>query len=422
MEALLTHGEGLLVPERMIVAPSVGVFRPLDDVDAGDHVDEGQTVGHLDGPGTSTPVCSPFRGQLVGHARPPRRAPPRGPARRLAASRLSMRAAIAGWGTAAPRAAAHQRRPRAARRHQRRVDRRAHRHPRAARRRPTARPPRASRSRPARRRSSTPGSRPTPSTSSSSRPRRPSSPSPTPARSSATASACAAARSTSTPGAPGFVYELVVGVVDARPPATSTTCWSSAPRRSRASSTRTTAARASSSATAPPPWCSARRPTTGPVCSRGTSGATARPPACSRSPPAAAACPRRAETVADGEHYLQDGRARRSSAARCGSSSSRRPTALERAGVDRRRRRLVRPAPGQRPYHRGRRATGSGIPAERTIVNIDRYGNTVAASIPLVARRGRRRRPAAADGDLVLLSGFGAGLTWGSALLRWGRA
>ena len=32
----------------------------------GDHVDEGQTVGHLDGPGTSTPVCSPFRGQLVG--------------------------------------------------------------------------------------------------------------------------------------------------------------------------------------------------------------------------------------------------------------------------------------------------------------------------------------------------------------------
>jgi biotin carboxyl carrier protein len=66
MEALLTHGEGLLVPERMIISPSVGVFRPLDDVDAGDHVDEGQTIGHVDGPGTSTPVCSPFRGQLLG--------------------------------------------------------------------------------------------------------------------------------------------------------------------------------------------------------------------------------------------------------------------------------------------------------------------------------------------------------------------
>jgi biotin carboxyl carrier protein len=65
MEALLTHGEGLLVPERMIVAPSVGVFRPLDDVDEGALVDEGQTIGHLDGPGTSTPVLSPFSGRLV---------------------------------------------------------------------------------------------------------------------------------------------------------------------------------------------------------------------------------------------------------------------------------------------------------------------------------------------------------------------
>ena len=60
------------------------------------------------------------------------------------------------------------------------------------------------------------------------------------------------------------------------------------------------------------------------------------------------------------------------------------------------------------------------IPMERTLVNIDRYGNTSAASIPLVlseaADDGR-----IADGDLVLLSGFGAGLTWGSALIRWGR-
>ena len=65
-------------------------------------------------------------------------------------------------------------------------------------------------------------------------------------------------------------------------------------------------------------------------------------------------------------------------------------------------------------------ATRLGIPAERTLVNIDRYGNTSAASIPLVlaeaADDGRL-----ADGDLVLLSGFGAGMTWGSAVLRWGR-
>ena len=60
------------------------------------------------------------------------------------------------------------------------------------------------------------------------------------------------------------------------------------------------------------------------------------------------------------------------------------------------------------------------IPAERTVVNIDRYGNTSAASIPLAmseaADDGRIQ-----DGDLVLMSGFGAGMTWGSAVLRWGR-
>ncbi len=66
MEALLTHGEGLLVPERMVIAPSVGVFRPLDSVVEGEVVDEGQPIGMLEGPGTSTPVCSPFQGRVIG--------------------------------------------------------------------------------------------------------------------------------------------------------------------------------------------------------------------------------------------------------------------------------------------------------------------------------------------------------------------
>jgi len=61
------------------------------------------------------------------------------------------------------------------------------------------------------------------------------------------------------------------------------------------------------------------------------------------------------------------------------------------------------------------------IPMDRTIVNLDRFGNTSAASIPLAiteaADAGR-----IADGDLVLLSGFGAGMAWGSVVLRWGRA
>ena len=60
-----------------------------------------------------------------------------------------------------------------------------------------------------------------------------------------------------------------------------------------------------------------------------------------------------------------------------------------------------------------------GIPMERTVVNIERYGNTSSASIPLAlfeAVDDGRVKP----GDLVLLSGFGAGMTWASALLRWG--
>jgi 3-oxoacyl-[acyl-carrier-protein] synthase-3 len=61
-----------------------------------------------------------------------------------------------------------------------------------------------------------------------------------------------------------------------------------------------------------------------------------------------------------------------------------------------------------------------GIDAERTLVNIDRYGNTSSASIPLALFEavddGRVR-----DGDIVLCSGFGAGMTWASAILEWGR-
>jgi 3-oxoacyl-[acyl-carrier-protein] synthase-3 len=59
-----------------------------------------------------------------------------------------------------------------------------------------------------------------------------------------------------------------------------------------------------------------------------------------------------------------------------------------------------------------------GLPLERFVVNLDRYGNTSAASIPLAldeARRSGRVRP----GDTTLLVAFGAGLTYGSALVRW---
>ncbi len=59
-----------------------------------------------------------------------------------------------------------------------------------------------------------------------------------------------------------------------------------------------------------------------------------------------------------------------------------------------------------------------GLPSERIVVNIGRFGNTSAASIPMAldeAVRAGRLKP----GNLVLLAAFGGGLTWGSALIRW---
>lgn len=59
-----------------------------------------------------------------------------------------------------------------------------------------------------------------------------------------------------------------------------------------------------------------------------------------------------------------------------------------------------------------------GIPREKVFNNIQRYGNTSGGSVPLAldeAFRAGRIKP----GDTLLLSGFGAGLTWGTALFRW---
>jgi 3-oxoacyl-[acyl-carrier-protein] synthase-3 len=59
-----------------------------------------------------------------------------------------------------------------------------------------------------------------------------------------------------------------------------------------------------------------------------------------------------------------------------------------------------------------------GIPEEKVFVNVEKYGNTSSASIPIAldeaSRSGRIR-----EGDIVLLVGFGAGLTWGAVLIQW---
>jgi 3-oxoacyl-[acyl-carrier-protein] synthase-3 len=60
-----------------------------------------------------------------------------------------------------------------------------------------------------------------------------------------------------------------------------------------------------------------------------------------------------------------------------------------------------------------------GVPLERFLINLDRYGNTSAATIPIglveAAEQGRLKA-----GDHVLVTAFGGGLTWGSAVIRWG--
>lgn len=58
------------------------------------------------------------------------------------------------------------------------------------------------------------------------------------------------------------------------------------------------------------------------------------------------------------------------------------------------------------------------LPAERVLVNLDRYGNMSSASIPVAlaeAAEAGRFRP----GDVLVLVGFGAGLTWGASVVRW---
>lgn len=60
------------------------------------------------------------------------------------------------------------------------------------------------------------------------------------------------------------------------------------------------------------------------------------------------------------------------------------------------------------------------LPAERVYVNLDRYGNTSAASIPIALSEAAENGQID-PGDLVVCVGFGAGLTWGAVALRWTR-
>jgi len=67
METGTIHGETLAVPERVIVAPAPGTFRPVEEGDiAQAPVEAEQVIGFVEGKGHSTPVRSPFGGKLMG--------------------------------------------------------------------------------------------------------------------------------------------------------------------------------------------------------------------------------------------------------------------------------------------------------------------------------------------------------------------
>ena len=59
-----------------------------------------------------------------------------------------------------------------------------------------------------------------------------------------------------------------------------------------------------------------------------------------------------------------------------------------------------------------------GIPEEKTVIDVDRYGNTSSGSIPLALADAKADGRLQA-GRLVLMTGMGAGLTWGSGLIEW---
>jgi len=59
-----------------------------------------------------------------------------------------------------------------------------------------------------------------------------------------------------------------------------------------------------------------------------------------------------------------------------------------------------------------------GISSEKVLINIDRYGNTTAGTIPIAMDEAVEKNQIK-DGDYILLASFGAGFTWGSILIKW---
>ncbi len=127
--------------------------------------------------------------------------------------------------------------------------------------------------------------------------------------------------------------------------------------------------------------------------------------------------PASTSSVLNGEHYIHmDGREVYRFATRIIARASR--EALEAAGLD------IDKVALFIPHQANIRIIESaakelGVPRERVYVNLQRYGNTSAASIPIALCEAVEEGRLGA-GDHVVLVGFGAGLTWGATVLRWG--
>jgi 3-oxoacyl-[acyl-carrier-protein] synthase-3 len=127
-------------------------------------------------------------------------------------------------------------------------------------------------------------------------------------------------------------------------------------------------------------------------------------------------CPTTFDTVRDGLHYLQmDGKEVYRFATRVMASAAR--EVVQKAGLSLDDIALVVPHQANKRIIESA-ARSLNLPDERVMVNVDRYGNTSTASIPIAvceAVAAGRVRP----NDHLLLVGFGAGLTWGATVVQW---
>jgi len=60
------------------------------------------------------------------------------------------------------------------------------------------------------------------------------------------------------------------------------------------------------------------------------------------------------------------------------------------------------------------------IKKEKTFENYSKVGNTISASIPIALKDANNKNKLAKD-NLIIVAGYGVGLSWGSALIKWGK-